>query len=151
MSAKRMAGVGIGLALLVVPAIGLAQVGNGTSPPPVGNITTPPPVGNSTSPSCPPGAFCFENPLNFSTFCGLLKGIFNAILTLGIPIAVLFIVWAGFKLVLARGNTTALATAKLNLVYILVGIAIFLGAWMLSQIIANTVNALGATNARICN
>lgn len=63
---------------------------------------------------------------------------------IGIPIAVLFIVWAGFKFVLARGNAGKLDEARKNLMYTLIGIGIFLGAWLIATVIANTVNSLGA-------
>ena len=56
----------------------------------------------------------------------------------------LFIVWAGFKFVLARGNSTALQEARKNLMYTLIGIGIFLGAWLIAMVIANTVNSLSA-------
>ena len=86
--------------------------------------------------------FCLQNPLKFQTICGLIKGVFNAILTLGAPLAVLAFIYAGFQLVLAQGNTTKLAKAKDNLLYIFIGVALFLGAWVLGQIIASTLNTV---------
>ncbi len=88
----------------------------------------------------------FCNPLAQSTICGALKIFLTALLTLGIPVAVLFIVYAGFRFVWARGKPKELAAARTNLVYVLLGIGIFVGAWLLGQIIANTLNAL-ATGA----
>ena len=52
----------------------------------------------------------------------------------------LFIVYAGFKFVLAQGNSAALERAKRNFLTTIVGIALFLGAWLLAQLIANVVN-----------
>jgi hypothetical protein len=61
---------------------------------------------------------------------------------------VLFIVYAGFKFVLAMGNPGKLAEARQNLMYTLIGIGIFLGAWLLALVIANTVNSLGAGSSQ---
>ena len=96
-------------------------------------------AGNTTS-----GNYTLQNPLNFSTVCGLVKAIFNVVLTLGVPVAVLFLVYAGFKFIIARGNPEELRKARANLTHVLMGIAIFLGAWILGQVIANTVNSLAA-------
>jgi hypothetical protein len=87
-----------------------------------------------------------SNPLNFYSICGLVKAIFNVILTLGTPIAVLFLVYAGFRFIVARGNPGELQKARTNLVHVILGIAIFLGAWILGQIIASTINSI-ATSA----
>ena len=86
------------------------------------------------------------NPLgnNINSFCGLIKAILGAVIQIGIPVAVLFIVFAGFKFVLARGNPEKLREARQNLLYTLIGIGIFLGAWLIAVVIANTVNSLGA-------
>lgn len=86
-----------------------------------------------------------NNPLgNINSVCGLIKAILGAVIQIGIPIAVLFIVFAGFKFVWARGNAGELEKARANLMYTLIGIGIFLGAWLLAMVIANTVNSLGA-------
>jgi mannose/fructose/N-acetylgalactosamine-specific phosphotransferase system component IIC len=67
----------------------------------------------------------------------------TAAIQIGIPIAVLFIVYAGFKFVLARGSPEKLKEARQNFLWTIIGIAIFLGAWLLASVVANTVNALG--------
>ena len=86
-----------------------------------------------------------QNPLGgINSFCGLIKALLGAVIQIGIPIAVLFIVFAGFKFVLARGNAGKLEEARKNLMYTLIGIGIFLGAWLIAVVIANTVNSLGA-------
>jgi hypothetical protein len=91
-----------------------------------------------------------KNPLGFESLCGFLKAVFNAAVTIGIPIAVLFIVWAGFLFVLARGRPDALQRAKTNAMYVVIGLAVFLGAWFLSQIIAATISALGVPSISSC-
>ncbi len=91
------------------------------------------------------GSQTVQNPLGgINSFCGLIKALLTAVIQIGIPIAVLFIVYAGFKFVLARGNPAKLQEARQGLLYTLLGIGIFLGAWLIAMVIANTVNSLGA-------
>ena len=97
--------------------------------------------GNNSAPN--PGiGFQLQNPLNVSTICGLIKKVLNVILGLGIPIAMLFLVYAGFMFVKAKGNPGEIKKAKENLMYIIFGTALFLGAWLLGQLVANTINQI---------
>ena len=113
--------------------------------PPGQAVTQPLPPGQAvTNPNPPNGGtnFALVNPLSVNTICGIIKKVLNAILALGIPVAMLFLVYAGFLFVKARGNPTELTHARENLFYVVIGIGIFLGAWLLGQIIANTINAI---------
>lgn len=79
-----------------------------------------------------------------SSICQLLQKLLGVLLAFGVPIAVLFLVYAGFLFVKARGNPKELIRARTNFKYVILGIMLFLGAWMLGQIVASTVNTLGA-------
>jgi hypothetical protein len=118
-----------------LPLVVAAQVTTQNNPP----VTTQnrPPVTTTNS------LIGIGNPLNANTICDALKIFLNALLTLGVPVMVLFLVYAGFRLVWARGNSKQLQSAKANLWYTILGIGIFMGAWLLGQIIANTLNQLG--------
>lgn len=84
------------------------------------------------------------NPLgNVDSFEKLIKAILDAAFIIGLPVAVLFIVLAGFRFIWARGNPGQLESAKHNLLYTIVGIGVFFGAWTLAKIIAATIKALG--------
>ncbi len=100
----------------------------------------------TSNPGYPTGgsqAFALQNPLGATTsLCGLIKNLLNGILTLGAPVAMLFLVYSGFMFIWARGNPGELTKARSNLVHTLIGIAIFLGAWTLGQMIAGTINQL---------
>ena len=72
----------------------------------------------------------------------MIKQLLSIFLAIGTPIAVLFLVYAGFMFVMARGNAHELETAKRNIVHVILGICIFLGAWLMGQVIANTINAI---------
>ncbi len=139
---KRISFLIISLSLLLVPAVSMAQSlsGSGSSGFPNGTLS-----GSGSSGSAVGGSQTVQNPLGgINSFCGLIKAILTAVIQIGIPIAVLFIVYAGFKFVLARGNPGALQQAREGLLYTLIGIGIFLGAWLIAMVIANTVNSLGA-------
>ena len=68
-------------------------------------------------------------------------------MAIGIPVAVLFLVWAGFKFILARGRPTELGVARKNFMYVIIGIAVFLGAWTLAMVISTTIQSLGANGS----
>ena len=103
--------------------------------------------GNSSDTDCVTsgsGKLC--NPLgNIKGFCGFIKMLFVTIGTIAVPIAVLFLVYAGFKFVWARGNPTGLEEAKKNIFYTILGIAIFFAAWLLALAIGNTLASFGVS------
>ena len=147
MDMKRISLTIITASLLFVPAFAFAQSlqNNNSTGFPQGSLQ------NNNQTGYPPssnfsggGSQTVTNPLGVGTFCGLIKAILGAVIQIGIPVAVLFIVFAGFKFVLAMGNPTKLQEARKNLMYTLIGIGIFLGAWLIAMVIANTVNTLGA-------
>lgn len=84
----------------------------------------------------------FRNPLGKTSIRDLLEKILDFLTQLGAVVAVLFVVYAGFRLVFARGNEAELAKAKQTLVWALIGAAIVLGAFMLAEVINNTANEL---------
>lgn len=95
----------------------------------------------ATAQNCPPGTLC--NPLKAESLSAFLQDLFRAIVKIGLPIVVLFIVWAGFLFVKARGNATELTTAKRNFGYVILGTTIFLGAWVIAEMVAATLRQLG--------
>ncbi len=116
-------------------------VGN-PSAPTGGSVGNPSKRLNINDNQSPEGGFILKNPLSVGTICGLIQKLVNVFLAIGIPIAVLFLVWAGFMFVIARGDPKALIKAKENFTYVIIGIAVFLGAWLMGQIIANTINTV---------
>ncbi|OGC84716.1 hypothetical protein A3F55_02545 [Candidatus Adlerbacteria bacterium RIFCSPHIGHO2_12_FULL_53_18] len=84
-----------------------------------------------------------SNPLgDIDSFPELIKAILDGTFIIGLPVAVLFIVIAGFRFVWARGNPTELDKAKTNLLYTVVGIAVFFGAWLITEVIVGTLARL---------
>lgn len=80
-----------------------------------------------------------SNPLQSVSLEQLLYAIIAMIQVIGIPIAVLFLIYTGFLFVIARGNPTALEEAKQALVYGIIGGTILLGAYAITTIITNFV------------
>ncbi len=124
------------LAIIFMPLIGLAQQANYIPPPPP--ATYIPPV------------VTLINPLSVNNFCDLLKIVLDAILLIGMPIAVLFLVYVGFSFIVARGKPEAIGKAQKNFLYTVIGIAIFLGAWTIAKVIQSVLVGLGATAAQQC-
>lgn len=90
----------------------------------------------------PGTGFQIQNPINVDTICGLIQKILSILMSVGGPIAALFLAYSGFKFVLARGSPAKLTEAKRNLLYVFIGIFIFMAAWLLGQVIANTLKAI---------
>ena len=67
------------------------------------------------------------NPLGGGgSITALVDGLTTWIFNLGIPIALIVIVWAGVKMVTSRGNPSTVGEAKTMLWYGIVGLAIIL-------------------------
>jgi hypothetical protein len=89
------------------------------------------------------GKAMLENPLKAESLSAFLSDLFKAIVKIGLPIIVLFIVWSGFLFIKAQGNSSELATAKKNFMYVVLGTTIFLGSWAIAEMIAATLRQLG--------
>ncbi len=83
-----------------------------------------------------------KNPIGVDDLSTFVKKILDIVLTIGIPIVALAIIYSGFLFVSARGNSEKLTDAKKSLMYTLIGAAILLGAWILAQAIGDTVGEL---------
>lgn len=84
------------------------------------------------------------NPLgNISSVSQFIEALLKAVVKIGLPLAVLFVVLAGFKFISAQGNPEQLATARRNFIHVVIGIAIFIGAWALAQLILQTLKDIG--------
>lgn len=112
--------------------------------------TPTPNTNGSVTPSCNGGACSVQNPLAVSNFCDLLKIVLQALLILGLPVAVIFLVLAGLRYIIAYGKPEAITLANKNLMYTVIGVAVFLGAWTIAQIIKATLVSLGVGGFGSC-
>lgn len=95
--------------------------------------------------------FKLDNPLSseVDTLPEFLYEIIHIFLIVGVPIVALAIIYCGFLFVIARGNSEKLSEAKKALGYTLLGAAILLGAFVISNIIQSTVNDIQDATVRI--
>lgn len=84
-----------------------------------------------------------HNPLSkLGSVKDVLLALLNIVVQIGVIAVVFFIVFAGFKMVWARGNPEELAKAKNILWYTMIGGAVVLGAEAILQLINNTIDQL---------
>lgn len=87
-----------------------------------------------------------ENPLaakGVNTISDFLKVVINdLVLPIGALIAVLYIMYAGFLMVTARGDEGQLKDAKAAFTHAAIGTAILLGSWVIAEVVQTTVNSL---------
>lgn len=83
-----------------------------------------------------------QNPLKFPNIQKAIEGLLQAIVMIALPIITVFIVYAGFKYVSARGNPAQLNEAHKNFTYVIIGTILILSAWVLATLIGGTVSQL---------
>lgn len=89
------------------------------------------------------GGPIFFNPLGTTNdFFVLITKILDVLIKIGIPILVLFIVYAGFKFVTAQGNEAEVTKAKEALFWAVVGGAVLIGARVIAGVVCATVGSL---------
>lgn len=88
------------------------------------------------------GKASIVNPLGFDSITEVLLAILDVLVIFMIPIIILFIIYAGFLYVTARGNQSTIETAHRTLAYAVVGGLLVLGARALLAVIEGTVNQL---------
>ena len=84
--------------------------------------------------------FSLKNPLGSTNdLPAFIKKILDIVITIGVPIVALAIIYSGFLFIRAQGNKDKLKEAKDTFFYTIIGAAILLGAWILAQAIGATV------------
>ena len=131
------------LCVAVAPVFVVAQNTVGNQPPsgtqPTNTVGNPPPGSATGNPSTI--IYKITNPLEVggSVFDILTAVIRNIIMPLASVLVVLAILYSGFRFVMAQGNSTEIAKAKEGLIWVLVGSAVLLGAYGISELIEGTV------------
>ena len=83
-----------------------------------------------------------SNPINIDTLGGFVNKILEIVIQVGLPILVVSVVYVGFLFVAARGSEDGLKKAKSAFLTVVIGAAIVLGAFVISEAIQVTVNNL---------
>ena len=87
----------------------------------------------------PPGEL--KNPLQSKTIEEFLLKIIDVILVFALPFIILYIMYAGYLFVTARGDTGQIETARTALLWSVVGGVIVLGARLIISVIQGTIQA----------
>lgn len=72
----------------------------------------------------------------------LVRKLLDIVLTIAVPIIAVAIIYTGFLFISAQGNPEALKKAKTTLMYVLIGAAILLAAYVIAEAIESTVRAI---------
>jgi len=83
-----------------------------------------------------------QNPLKFPNIEKFIEGLLQAVVIIALPIITVFIVWAGFLYISARGNAGQIERAHQNFKWVLIGTILILSAWVLATLIGGTVRQL---------
>ncbi len=83
-----------------------------------------------------------ESPFVYKTVSDFISTVLKAVVYLAMPVIALFLMYAGFKYIAARGNPGAINEAHQNFMYVIIGAALILGAWVLATLIGGTVTQL---------
>lgn len=122
---------------LVLPMASFAQVEQGST------SNTPPVTQGSTQGSSATASVKLENPIGgIDSIPALVENILDIILTIGVPLIAMAIIYSGYLFVAAQGNPTKLETAKKSLVYVILGAGILLGAYAIASAVVSTVEAI---------
>ncbi len=98
---------------------------------------------NTTNTNVTPSQFSkLKNPIKSSTIQEFVRNILEGVLKVGIPLVALAIIYSGFLFVTALGNPGKIEEAKKTLTNTIIGAALLLGAWGLSELIVETVKKL---------
>ena len=131
-------------AVVVLFPVSLYAAGGGNAPgaggqdiPGAGGGDVPGARGENISPP-----LRLKNPIQYDSFPELIAAILHIIVLIMTPIAVLFLVYAGFLLVTARGSEAQLEKGKKAFMWAVVGIVVLLGAELLAAILRNTINQI---------
>lgn len=116
------------LLVVVVPIFSYAQESIGASP-----------------------TFNLKNPLKVDSVGGLVQSFVEIFSYIVILFAVLMLVFVGLKFILARGNADEMKKLKDWLLWIVVGVAVVIGARIIIEVVINTLSASGAVDQGIIN
>lgn len=116
-------------------------VGEKLPSPITGERLSPPITGEKISQSGNNGN-TLSNPLKARNITELLVQIIDILLTLAIPVVVMFIMYGGFVLVTAQGNQANITKGKNSILWAVIGGVIVLSAKLIIEIIQSTVTAL---------
>ncbi len=79
------------------------------------------------------------NPLQANTIQELIFFVIDLAMNVGVVIAVIMIIYAGFNFIMARGSPTELVKARSFFYGVIIGLAVLIASKVIVQIIQNTL------------
>jgi prepilin signal peptidase PulO-like enzyme (type II secretory pathway) len=95
--------------------------------------------------------FTLKNPLKVDSIGGLVQNFVEIFSYIVILFAVLALVYVGLKFILARGNVDEMKKLKDWLLWIVVGVAVVIGARVIVQVVISTLSASGTIDQGVIN
>ena len=96
------------------------------------------------------GVVTLQNPLKgVNSISDLILAFMKIVSYLAVIAGVLMLMWVGLQFVMARGNPEEIKKRSNELLWIVIGIAVILGARILVSVIINTLEATGTVNSAI--
>ena len=111
--------------------------------------TNNPPAGGGQQTNNPSTTFTLQNPLHVDSIGALIENFVQIFSYIVILFAVLAFVWVGLQYILARGKPERMKELSSWLLYIVIGVAVVLGAQLMIRIVINTLSATGAVDQRV--
>jgi hypothetical protein len=90
-----------------------------------------------------PRTFTLSNPLKVDSISGLVQNFVEIFSYVVIIIAVLLLVWVGLQFILARGDASKMKELKEWLFWIVIGVAVVIGARVIVEVVINTLASSG--------
>ncbi|MBI2023635.1 hypothetical protein HYT01_03680 [Candidatus Giovannonibacteria bacterium] len=88
------------------------------------------------------GGYTIDNWTQSKTFGAVIEKFAALLKTIGIPLITIFLVWAGFMFVTARGNEQQITKAKSLLFWTIIGAILIVGAVVLAEVVVNFAQSL---------
>jgi hypothetical protein len=95
------------------------------------------------------GMSYISNPLKVDSVSELVQTAVDIFSYLIVLFGVLALIWTGLQYILARGNPEEMKKQSARLMWIVIGIAIVIGAKIIVNIVINTLSATGAVDKSI--
>ena len=82
------------------------------------------------------------NPIKAGTFGQVVEKLAELLVKIGVPIAAIFLVWAGLLFVMARGDDKKIIAAKSTFYWTVLGTALIVGAYAIAKAIVGFAEKL---------
>jgi hypothetical protein len=137
----KIVGFVILLVILMTPIVSVLAQGPGSASGPTGEPSASGPTSG--------GKFTLQNPLKVKSLGGLIEAFVEVFSYLVILFAVLALVYVGLQYILARGNPERMKELSNWLLWIVVGVAVVIGARILVSVVINTLGASGVVDPKV--